>query len=138
MTVIDMKTIRYINLLDKVSHVRTKKCFVHNNVLFFAVERRDVSRAIGPAASNVRKIQERIGIRVKIIKDTDGIEDAKRFIEDIVSPIRPKQIEIKEATIIITAGSNQNKAALIGRNKRRFEELKKIVDDFFGTGLRIV
>ena len=138
MAIIDMRAMRYINLLDKVSHVRTRKCFIHNNTIFFAVDSRQVSKAIGPAASNIRRMQESVGLKIKIIKDAQGIADAKRFVEDIVSPIKIKSVEVKENEIIIISGNNQNKASLIGRNKRRFEELERVIKDFFGMGLRIL
>ncbi|MFH1803052.1 MAG: hypothetical protein ABH864_06430 [archaeon] len=138
MGVIDMTAMRYINLLDKIARVKTRKCFVHNNVIFFAVNRASVSRAIGPAATNIRKIQEKIGKKVKIIREDEGLEDLQRFVDDVVSPIRPKSIEVKEGFAIITAGNNQNKASLIGRNKRRFLELKKIVQDTYHLELKIV
>lgn len=138
MGTIDMTAMRYINLLDKVARVKTRKCFVHNNVIFFAVNKGSVSKAIGPSANNIRKIQEAIGKKVKIIREDEGIEDIQRFIEDVVSPIKPKSVEVKEGCVVITAGNNQNKASLIGRNKRRFLELKKIIYDTYKLDLRIV
>lgn len=138
MAIIDMKTMRYINLLDKVSRVKTRRCFVHNNTIFFAVPGSQISKAIGPSAQNVRKMQESTGLKIKIIKDADGVEDAKRFVEDIVSPVKVKSIEVRENALVITGGSNQNKATLIGRNKRRYEELKKVINDFFRLDLKII
>ena len=138
MGTIDMQAMRYINLLDKVSNVKTSKCFVHNNVIFFAVKRSAVSRAIGPSASNIRKIQEKIGKKIKVISENEGIDDIKRFIGDIVAPVKAKSFEIKEGCVVITAGNNQNKASLIGRNKRRFLELKKIVHDTYNLDLKII
>ena len=138
MGVIDMTAMRYINLLDKVARVKTRKCFVHNNVIFFAVNKEDVSRAIGPAAINVKKIQEQIGKKIKVIREDEGLEDIERFIVDVVSPIKPKYVEVKDGGVTITAGSSQNKASLIGRNKRRFLELKKIIHDTYGLDLRII
>ena len=111
---------------------------MHNNSVFFAVDRVYVSKAIGPSAVNVRKIQEQIGKKVKIIRESEGLNDAKRFIEDIVAPVRFKSVELKDGVILITAGSNQTKASLIGRNKRRYEELRKIVHDYLGSELRII
>lgn len=138
MTVIDMKTMRYINLLDKISHVKTKKCFVHNNTVFFAVNKNEVSKAIGHGASNIKKMQESISSRIKIIRESEGIKDAKRFIEDIVAPIKIKAVDIENNCLIITAGNHQTRASLFGRNKKRFFELKKIVQDNFNLELRIV
>ena len=136
--VIDMKAMRYINLLDKISRVKTRRCFIYNNAIFFAVNKRQVSQAIGPAASNIRKIQESLGTRVKIIKEAESVEEVSRFVGDIIFPIKPREIEIKESAVIITAGNTQNKASLIGRNKRRMEELKKIIRDNFDLELKII
>ncbi len=138
MAVIDMRAMRYINLLDKVSRVRTMSCFIYNNTIFFAVRRNQVSRAIGPAAVNIKKIQASIGSRVRVISEIEGVSDLRRFIEDIVAPVKPRDIELKENVVVITAGNTQNKASLIGRDKRRYEELKKIVHDFFGKELKVL
>jgi transcription antitermination factor NusA-like protein len=137
MTLIDMQTMRYINLLDKESRVKTTKCFLYNNCIIFAVPRIMVSRAIGPGATNVRRIQEQLGKRVKIISEPSGIDDAKRFIEDLVEPIKFVSLEIKDGAFVLNAGS-QSKAALIGRNRRRFDELNKILNDTFQMPLKIV
>lgn len=138
MATINMQTIRYINLLDKTSRVKTKKCFVYNGTIFFAVHRDLVSKAIGLNALNVKKIQESLGKRVRIIREPEGHYDIQRFILDVVSPIKFKSLEIKEGLVVITAGSNQNKAALIGRNRRRFSELESVVYEIFGMGLNVL
>jgi transcription antitermination factor NusA-like protein len=137
MAMIDMQTMRYINLLDKVARVKTSKCFVYNNVIIFAVPSALLSRTIGPGGRNVRELQHQLGKRVKVIKEANGLSDAERFVEDIVEPVGFVSFEIKEDEIIITAGS-QNKAALLGRNKRRLIELAQIVEDNFDKELRIV
>ena len=138
MAIINMQTMRYINLLDKASSVKTEKCFVYNNTIFFAVHKELVSKAIGSAGINVRMIQEHLGKKIKIIAEPIGPGDASRFVLDVVSPTRFKSIEIKDRAFVITAGTNQNKAALIGRNRRRFFELEIILKDIFGLGLKII
>jgi hypothetical protein len=96
-----------------------------------------VSKAIGEEGRNVRKISEITGKRIKIIPTPMGIFHAKDFIQAVVNPVGFKDLEITDDEIIINAGS-QNKAALIGRNKRRLLELQKIIKDFFRRDLRIV
>jgi len=138
MTTINMQTMRYINLLDKASNVKTRKCFVYNNTIFFAVPKFQISKAIGPDAINVRRINEQIGKKVRVIGEADGIEDAKHFVEQVVAPTKFKALEIKDNMIVLTAGGTQNKASLLGRNKKRFEELKLIIGDIFGLDLRVI
>jgi transcription antitermination factor NusA-like protein len=137
MATIDMQTMRYINLLDRTSNVKTTKCFNYNNAVVFAVPKNMLSRAIGPGASNLRRIQDSVGKRVKVVEDIRDIEKAKKFVEAIVSPVTFKSLEVKEGSFILTAGS-QSKAALIGRNRRRFDELKMILFNTFGKDLKIL
>lgn len=137
MTTIDMQTMRYINLLDKASRVKTRKCFLYNNMIIFAVPKPFMSQAIGPDASNIRFIQDQIGKRIRIIEEAQNVEVAERFVSAIVAPVTFKSLELKESMFVLTAGS-QSKAALIGRNRRREDELRLIVKDTFGIDLKIV
>ena len=137
MATIDMQTMRYINLLRRIANVNTMKCFIYNNMIIFAVPANLVSKAVGPAGRNVRIIQERLGKKVKVIRDADNIEEAGRFVGDIVSPVNFVSLEVRDNYVILTAGI-RNKAALIGRNKKRLEELRQIIEDNFGKELKIV
>jgi len=134
---IDMQDIRYINLFSKITRVDTRFCFRYNEAVIFSVPKPLVSKAIGDRGKNVRKLNEIIRKRIKIIVSPRGIEDAETFLKAVVSPVEFKEIEIKDDEIIITAGS-QSKAALLGRNKRRLIELQEIVKDYFKKRLRIV
>lgn len=134
---IDMQMMRYLNLLNKVSHVRTNKCFIYNNTIIFAVSEEMMSRAIGIGGKNVRILENTFERKVKIIRENEGMYDAERFVRDIVEPIPFKSAEIKDNFFILNAGS-KSKAVLIGRNKKRFLELEQIIKDVFGKELRII
>ncbi len=137
MTVIDMQTMRYINILDRTSRVKTSKCFSYNNTIIFAVPRAFLGQAIGPDALNVRRIQEELGKKVRIIAEPNGIEDIQRFVESIVAPVKFKAMVVENGMATLNAGS-QSKAALIGRNRRRFEELQRIIKNIFSVDLKII
>jgi NusA-like KH domain protein len=133
---IDMQDMRYLNLFEKITRVSTRFCFKYNEAIVFCVPKNLVSRAIGEKGINVKKMNEILGKRIKVIPQPLGISDAKKFFELIVSPVTFKDLEVNDE-IILTAGS-QSKAALIGRNKRRLLELQKISKDYFGKELKIV
>ncbi|HLC53610.1 MAG TPA: hypothetical protein VJK03_03625 [Candidatus Nanoarchaeia archaeon] len=137
MATIDMQTMRYINLLDRTTRVKTRKCFLYNNTIIFAVPKLFMSQAIGPDAAHIHAIQEQIGKKIRVIEEARGLEDAPRFVESIVAPLAFKSLELKEGLFVLTAGS-QSKAALIGRNRRREDELRQIVRDTFGYDLKII
>ncbi len=137
MTTFDLQTIRYINLLDSISRVKTRRCFLYNNMVVFAVPKELMAKAIGPGATHVHNIQEKLGKKIRIIEEAQSINNVENFIKGIVSPVLFHSLEIKENTIVLTAGS-QSKASLIGRNRRREAELQQIIKDTFGMDLKIV
>jgi len=132
-----MQDMRHLNLFGKITRVSTRYCFKYNEALVFCVPRKLMSKAIGENAKNAKQMSHILGKRIKIIAIPRDIKDAKAFISAIVSPVTFKELEITPDEIILTAGS-QSKAALIGRNKRRLLEMKRIVKDFFGKEFRIV
>ena len=134
---INMQDMRHLNLFAKVTRIDTRFSFPYNEAIVFCVPKPMIFRAIGKGASNVRRLNEILGKRIKIIAAPRGVEDAKSFIEDVVKPVTFNDLEVTDKEIILTAGS-QNKAALIGRNKRRLLEMQRIVHDFFGKEFRIV
>lgn len=136
-SVIDMKDIRYLNLFRNITNINTRYCLHYNNSLIFAVPKNSVSRAIGKNGTNVKKLSEILGRKIKIIPNPKGIEDLRSFVENIVNPVMFKDIEIVENEIVLTAGS-QNKASLIGRDKKRLLELKLILKDYFKKDLKII
>lgn len=137
MITLDMQYIRYLNLLEQISRVRAKHCFAYNNAILFAVPREFVAKTIGLEARNIRKVFEITGKRAKVVALPDNISDAEKFISEVISPVGFNEISINENEILITAGS-YNKAALIGRNRVRLEELQKIVKEYFDKELRII
>ena len=134
---IDMQDMRYLNLFGKITKVSTRFCFKYNEAIVFCVPKKLISRAIGEGGKNIKQMNEILRKRIKVVAIPKGIQDAKSFIQAIVSPVNFKDLEVTPEEIILTAGS-QSKAALIGRNKRRLLEMKRIVKDFFGKEFRIV
>mgnify|MGYP001610085938 CR=1 FL=1 len=136
-SIIDMQDMRYLNLFAKITGVNTRFCIKYNDGIIFCVPKPLISKAIGRGGVNVKRLVQILRRRVKIIPTPRGIEDAKIFIENIVSPVQFKELMIDGNEIILTAGS-QSKAALLGRNKRRLLEMQKIVSDFFQKQFRII
>lgn len=136
---IDMQLMRYINLFARTTKVATTRCFVYNNQIFFVVSRAKMSLAIGKGAVNIKKMNEilRKKIRVVAMPLGDGRDEIEKFIEDIVAPIEFNGVEVNGNSVVVNAG-RQSKAALIGRGRQRERELSGVLKDFFGVGkLRI-
>lgn len=133
---IDMQHMMYLNLFEKITRIRTNHSFVYNNTLFFCVPKGLVSRAIGEEGRNTRKMNQLTNKKIKVIPAPRGVEDAREFVQNIVSPVTFKNVELKNNEVVLSA-SMQSKAAIIGRNKKRLIEMQKIIKDFFGVDFRV-
>jgi len=128
--VLDMRFIRYANLFERVTKIRSNHCFEYNNTIIFAVPRNFVMRAIGRDNINLEKLNRIIGKRIKIVAIPGSKEDMESFVSVIVRPARLKGIELNGDEAVICAGS-QSKAALIGKEKCRLCEMENILGQYF-------
>ena len=126
---IDMQLMRYINLFERISKVSTTNCFIYNNTIFFAVPKGLVFRAIGKNGDNVKRMGEVFRRKIKVVEERD-IKEADKFVSDVVAPVEFVKFEIRNNIAILNAGK-QSKAALIGRNRVREQELEDILKRFF-------
>ncbi len=134
---IDMQDLRYLNLFLNITGVRTRYCFKYNEIIFFCVPQNLISKTVGRDGRNVKQMSELLRKKIKIITYPRSSADIKQFIKSIVEPVRFNDLEIYDKEIILNAG-RQSKAALIGRNKRRFLEMQKIVQDYFEKDFKII
>lgn len=128
---LDMKFIRYLNLFDRVTKIRTQHCFDYNSAIIFLVPEKEIARAIGKNGKNIKKLSQILERKVRVITIPSGNGDIEKFIAAIVRPVKFKNIEIRDDVVVISAGM-QSRAALIGRNKSRLNEMKKILEQYFG------
>lgn len=139
----DMQFIRYINLFGRVTRVSAKHCFAYNNMLVFVVPNSEVERAIGKDNSNLKRLSDILSKRIRIVSEPRGIKDIQGFISTIVSPTKFQALEIITGAngkeVVITSGGRESKALLIGRQRAREDELKSVLDQYFGIkNLRIL
>lgn len=137
--VLDMQFIRYMNLFSRVTRVSAKFCFPYNNMIVYIIPRNSIEQAIGRDNSNLRKLSNILGKRIRVVGEPKGKEhrDIQEFISTLVSPTQFQSLELKRGEkgeeIIITAGGLENKSLLIGRQRAREKELKEIIEQYFGV-----
>lgn len=134
--ILDMQDLRYLNLFEKIMGVRTRFCLRYNEALVFCVPKPLVSKSIGEGGRNIKKMNYILGKRIRVVAIPRGTQDMEYFIRSIVNPVTFKDVEVRDDEVILSAGAS--KAALIGRNKKRLQEMQKIVRVFFGKEFRIV
>ncbi|MFA5357965.1 MAG: KH domain-containing protein [archaeon] len=64
---LSMDEIRLMNALEKVSGANAKDCLVTENLVSFLVNEKEVGKAIGKKASNIKILEEKLKKRIEII-----------------------------------------------------------------------
>ncbi len=128
---LDMQFIRYANLFEKITNVRTKHCFSYNEGIVFIVSKELVSRALGQDNRNLKKVSEILRKRIKIVGLPSGEQDIENFVATIIYPNKIRSVELKDGEATINAGLS--KAMLIGRGKKRLEEMQDILGQYFNV-----
>ena len=99
--IIDMQNMRYLNLFEKITGIQTRFCFEYNNFLMFCVPRPMISRAIGEKGKNIKKLNDILGKRIKIVPAPRDSGDVELLIKSIVNPVTIKNVEVAENEIIV-------------------------------------
>jgi NusA-like KH domain protein len=128
---IDMKKIQYLNIFEKITRIKTMYCFEYNSSIIFAIPAYLISKAIGIKGINVKRLSRTINRKVRIVAIPSVPSDIATFIETIIYPVKFKKITVESEKIIIRAGP-QSKALIIGRNRIRLNNLKDILEKYFG------
>jgi len=96
--------------------------FYRNNQLVFIVREGHMGLALGRNKKNIQRLREVYKQRIKIVESSN---DLKRFIKQLLFPIKPLEVKIEEETIIIKAASSQDKAMIIGREKKNLKAIQE-------------
>ena len=112
-------------------------------MLVFVVPKMAIEMAIGRDNSNLKKLSEILGKRIRVLAEPKDKKDIAGFLNVLISPIQIENLELKEGPLgqemIITAGGLENRSMLIGRGRARENELKAVVEQYFGIkNLKIV
>jgi len=79
--VLNMNTIRLLNLFESITNVPVKDCYVNNDTVYFIVEEGKIGLAIGKGGSSIKNVEKTIGKKVKVFEySSNPIEFVKNLI----------------------------------------------------------
>jgi N utilization substance protein A len=123
------ETLKLMSLFESVTRTRLKDCFVDNNDLMtFIVVNGDIGKAIGKNASNVKKLEEMLNRKIKIVEFNS---EKIGFIRNLIYPIRPRNVVEKDNTITVESGDSKSRGLLIGRNASSLRNFEAIAKKYF-------
>lgn len=124
----DAELIKYITLLESIGKVSIKDIFQYNGMLCCVVDKDKVSALIGAHGAKIKKIQNMIKKRVKVVGYSN---DIKEFVKDFIHPIEAENIKEENGDLIISCKDSKTKGLLIGRGRQGLLNLHKVVTRYF-------
>ncbi len=125
-------SIQYINLFERLTRANVKACFI-NAQLIFIVEQGYMSKAIGKNGINVKKFENLVNKKIKIVEYS---KDPVIFVKNLIFPLKIKEAVLNNDLIEIQADTN-TKALLIGRNSQNLAHLNDIIKNYFNYKIKV-
>ena len=126
----DINLMKFMQLFESVTRAKLKDCInnIEDEQVIFVVEENEIGKAIGKGGSNVRRLEDLLKRKIKIVEFNQEI---KQFIRNFVMPLQVKEINEENNTITITGPDTKTKGLLIGRERKNLENLKSVVKRYF-------
>lgn len=129
----DMALMHHIALFEQLTHAKLRDCFQDpvRNCLTFVVEQGEVGKALGKGAINLRRLEELLKKRVRIVEFADN---PLQLIHNFIQPLQAKNIERDaEDRIVITGADEQTNGRIIGRNAQNLRSLETNVRRYYAV-----
>ena len=129
-TVISSDTLRYIQIFEKVTRVRAKDCFEENNLMFYVVDKGNLGQAIGKESHRLRKLEEILKKKVKIVE----FDQKEKFIKNLFKPFVLTSLEIRDETrgnVAYVSVEPKDKGKAIGEKGKNLHLIKKFANKYY-------
>ena len=121
----DNEVIKVMSLFNSITNAKLKDYFVDDNDLsVFVVEQNEIGKAVGKKAENVKKLENKLNRKIKIIEFNP---DVLQFVKNIVFPLKVAEAEVDEKVLKLQAPDVKTRGLLIGRSAKNLRNIEKIM-----------
>ena len=112
---LNLQSIQQINLFENVTGAKVKDC-INDEELIFIIEEGNIKRALGKDNANIKKLESLLKKNIKLIAYS---RDVIKFVTNLIYPIKPDNIDLKDDVIYITINDAKLKGRVYGRGMER-------------------
>jgi N utilization substance protein A len=124
--------IDYINLFENLTKARVKDCFV-NSIILFIVEEGEIGKAVGKKGKNVFMVSKLIKKKIRVVEFNNDVEI---FIKNLIYPVEGK-IYKENNLISIELSKSSDKGIILGRERKKLQELQDIINKYFDFEIKV-
>lgn len=123
---LDNNALRLISLFESSTGARVRDC-VNDGSVLFVVEPGDMSKAIGKAGSNIRRLENILKKRVRVV---EFATEAVQFAKNLAGPLGADVVDEAGILRIIPVGLRE-RGFLIGRGGENLRALESLIKRHF-------
>ena len=125
--VFDIRVIQTISMFEKMTGARVKDCILGDTIMFVVADG-EIGKAIGKGGVNVKKLEQRLKKRIKLVEFN---VDVLKFVRNLVAPLRLESAELDDAKLLLTAKDLKTRGLLIGRSASNLRGYEAIIQRYF-------
>jgi len=124
----DAELMKIMNLFGTITRSKVKDVIKRDEIYIFIVQQGEIGKAIGKKAANVRKLENILKKKIRVIEYN---EDLEKFIRNVVMPLNLAKVEIEDAVVTIHSPDTKTRGYLIGRSASHLRNTENIVKRYF-------
>jgi NusA-like KH domain protein len=129
--VFDTNALQTIGIFEKLTHVRVKDFYDHNDRLIFIIETGGLMRALGKDGANVKDLSEKLKRRIKVAEYNPEVT---LFIRNLIHPLKVARMELdtpSEGIITLYDSDTKTKGLIIGAKAQNLRFYERVVQKYF-------
>lgn len=124
----DIDAMKFLALFESTTHTGVKDCIKKDDRIIFIVNNGEIGKAIGKKGINIKKLEQKLRKKVKIIEYDD---DLLIFIQNVFYPNKVKEITEEDGVVTIVPPDSKSRGYFIGRGASTLRAAEEIVKRYF-------
>ena len=126
----DINLMKFMSLFESLTRAKLKDCFVDekSEKLVFVVQEYQIRQALGKNASNVRRLEDSLKRKIKIVQYSSDLLD---FVKNWIHPLKADNIEENEGIVTIASDDTKTKGLLIGKGGQNLRAAEDAIKRYF-------
>lgn len=124
----NIDVIKYITLFESLTGAKVKDCIVNEKIVFI-IHENEMGKAIGKQGANIKRVENAFKKKIKLAEFNT---DLSQFIQNLIQPLKAKEINEEEGIVTIYGHDTKTKGLLIGRDRHNINSVTNIVKRYFG------
>ena len=123
--VLDIDTIRLLNLFENMTNVPVKDCFVNSDTVYFIVEEGKIGLAIGKGGNSIKNVERVLGKKIKVFEYSSNVSE---FVKNLITQAKEVSVINNGETVEIEIKVDRSdRGFVIGRGGEKIKIYKEIL-----------